>query len=205
MSLTLYFAPRSSASPIIWALAELDLPHEAIQLDLQAGDQKKPEVLQHNPNGQVPTLVDQGQGMFESSAIIVYLGERYGHEKGLWPKPGSPEHMVALSWNAWFAVSLGASMRLVMLNTQDWLPPELRNEGQAAHGLERLGAQLGLLDARLGEQPYVVGESFSLVDAYGAAAVGWATQVIGVDLKTIPNVAAWLGRCMGREAAKAMQ
>ena len=38
-----------------------------------------------------------------------------------------------------------------------------------------------------------------------AAAVGWATQVIGVDLKTIPNVAAWLGRCMGREAAKAMQ
>lgn len=205
MSLTLYYAPMSSASPILWALAELGVPYEGIEIDLKAGDQKQPALLAHNPMGQVPTLVDDGQGMFESSAIIVHLGQKYGVERGLWPAVGSPEHMLALTWLAWSAVTLGSSLRLIMLNTQDWWPAELRSEGQAAKGREQLDMQMTALDGHLATRPYLAGERFTLADAYAAAAIGWASSLVGFDLASTPNVGAWVKRCMSREAVKHMR
>lgn len=56
MSITFYSALMSSATPVTWALAELQVPHESVKLDLSKGDQKKPEFLALNPNGKVPTL-----------------------------------------------------------------------------------------------------------------------------------------------------
>jgi len=205
MSLTLYYAPRSSASPITWILAELGVPHEAIAIDFAKNEQKQPAILAHNPMGQVPTLVDDGRGMFESSAIMIHLGQQYGVERGLWPAPGSPAHMQALSWTSWFAVTLGGTLRLIMLNESEWLPEDTRNAKQAAWGKERLGTLLKVLEERLAKQPHVVGEGFTLVDAYAAAALGWGLGVVGFDLGTTPSIAAWLQRCMGREAAKQMK
>lgn len=205
MALTLFYAPRSSASPITWALAELGVPYEGIVVDIQSGTHKRPPLLDHNPMGQVPTLVDDGQGMFESSAILIYLGERYGAERGLWPAVGSPAHMVALAWTAWLAVTLGSTLRLVMLNTGDWLPEDQRNAKQAEAFRDKLDGLMKILDTRLAQQPYMVGESFTLVDAFGASALGWATHVVGFDLSTTPAIGAWLQGCLGREAAKQMQ
>jgi len=85
MSLTLYAAPMSSATPVVCALAELDIPCEIVMLDLKAGDQKKPDYLALNPNGVVPTLVVDGTPLFEAIAIVQWLGDRYGVERGLWP------------------------------------------------------------------------------------------------------------------------
>jgi glutathione S-transferase len=205
MSLTLYYAPRSSASPILWILAELGVPYEGIPIDFAKNEQKQPALMAHNPMGQVPTLVDDGQGMFESTAIMIHLGDKHGVERGLWPAPGTPAHMVALSWTAWFSVTLGGTLRLIMLNESEWLPEDTRNAKQAAWGKERLRTLMKLLDERLAQQPYVVGESFTLLDAYAAAALGWGTGVVGFDLATTPSIAAWLQRCMAREAAKQMQ
>jgi glutathione S-transferase len=205
MSITLYFAPRSSATPIVWALAELGLDYEGVQVDLQAGEQKQPALMAHNPMGQVPTLVDGDHGMFESTAILVWLGERYGVERGLWPRLDSPEHMVALTWTSWFAVTLGATLRMVMLNTTDWWPEELRNAGQAEKGKERLAELMKILDERLGKQEYLVGDRFTLLDCYGASVLAWATSMVGFDLGTTPKIGAWIQRCMAREAAKSIQ
>jgi glutathione S-transferase len=204
MSLTLYYAPHSSASPIVWAIAELGVPHELVAVDLAAAE-KPLALLALNPMGQVPTLVDDGQGMFESSAILIHLGERYGVERGLWPAVGSPEHMVALTWTAWFSVTLGSTLRMIMINIGDWTPKEQQNEKQAAHGRERLGTMMKILDDRLSRQQHVVGEAFTLVDAYAAALVGWASGVVSFDLGTTPSIARWLTGCMGREAAKQMK
>lgn len=77
MSLTLYAAPMSSATPVVCALAELDVPHELVMLDLAAGDQKKPEYLALNPNGVVPTLVHDGTPIIESSVIVQYLDDAF--------------------------------------------------------------------------------------------------------------------------------
>jgi len=205
MSITLYYAPMSSASPVLWALAELGLEHDAIAVDLKAGEQKQPALMAHNPMGQVPTLVDDGQGMFESTAIFIHLGLRYGVERGVWPAPDAPEHMVALSWLSWFAIALGGSLRTVMLNSGDWIPAEHQSEAQAAKGREQLASLMAILDAHLAERAYLTGDDFCLVDAYGTAIIGWGTHVAGYDMSQVPNVTAWHGRCMARDAVKAMK
>src|SRR5690242_11716885 len=86
MTAKFYYSPMTSATRVHWALEELGVPYEKIKLDLTAGDQKKPEYLALNPNGKVPLFVDEeGRPIFESLAILLYLGERYGVAKGLYP------------------------------------------------------------------------------------------------------------------------
>ena len=60
MSLTFYYSPQSSASPVHWTLEELGIPYEKVKIDLKENQQKKPEYLKLNPNGRVPLLVHDG-------------------------------------------------------------------------------------------------------------------------------------------------
>ncbi len=77
--LVLYNAPHSTCSQKVrLCLAEKQLPFEEIKLDLGAGkDHLKPDYLKLNPNGVVPTLVDDGKPITDSSVICEYLDERY--------------------------------------------------------------------------------------------------------------------------------
>src|SRR3954469_24977510 len=101
MSMVFYAAPQSSSSPVACALQELGVPHERVNLNLAAGEQRKPEYLALNPNGKVPLLVVDGTPMFEALAILQWLGDRYGVEKKLWPAADSPARLEALSWTTW--------------------------------------------------------------------------------------------------------
>jgi glutathione S-transferase len=76
MPFTLYNAPQSTCSQRVrFVLNAKGLPFEEHKLDLLAGDQLKPEYLALNPNGVVPTLVDGGSVVIDSSVIIEYLDE----------------------------------------------------------------------------------------------------------------------------------
>lgn len=70
-----------SGSPFAWkvwlALEHKELPYEKKVLSFQAGDMKTPEYLAVNPRAKVPALVDGGLKLFESSAIVEYLDDRY--------------------------------------------------------------------------------------------------------------------------------
>jgi len=63
------------------ALNELGLAHEIVQLRLLQGEQRRPEFLALNPNGKTPVLQDGNMTLWESNAILVYLGEK---EARLW-------------------------------------------------------------------------------------------------------------------------
>ena len=78
MAITFYYQPMSSAARVHWALEELGIPYEKVKVDLHAGDQKKPDFLKVNPHGKVPALVDGDARLFESAAIILHLGDKYG-------------------------------------------------------------------------------------------------------------------------------
>jgi GST-like protein len=97
--LVLYASPMSSATPVTLALTELDVPHEFVHVDLTAGDQHKPAFVALNPNGKVPTLVIDGKPMFEALAILQWLGDRFGVERGTWPAADTRERFEALSWS----------------------------------------------------------------------------------------------------------
>jgi glutathione S-transferase len=204
MAITFYFAPQSSASPVAFALAELGIEHETITIDLKGDAHKQPEFLKLNPMGQVPTLVDDGQAMFESIACIIYLGEKYGVERGLWPQVGSSKHMQALTWVTWSGVTLGATIRQHFMNKGEWAPEDERNAKQAEKAAARYEELLKILDSRLDGRSYLLGDEFSLADCYPSAIIGWSSGILSFDLGKTPNVAGWVGRCLARDGAKAM-
>src|SRR6185436_20751879 len=99
MDLKLYYAPGACSFASHIALEESGLPYETQKLNLQEGDQRKPEYLKLNPNGRVPTLVVDGKPLTENVAILTFLGGGFP-DKGLWPKETWSQAMLlsALAW-----------------------------------------------------------------------------------------------------------
>jgi glutathione S-transferase len=201
MSIVLYAAPNSSAVPVACALAELEIPHERIMLDLKAQEQKRPEFLALNPNGKVPTLVVDGTPMFEALAIMQWLGERYGVQRGKWPAADTPERMQALSWSAWAYVSYLQALMHWVHAASDFSPASMRNAAIAEYADTELQRMLAVLEDRLRAGSHVLGEAFSLVDLIVAGCIGYGV-ICGVSVDAYLNVKAWLERCQQRPSFK---
>jgi GST-like protein len=172
-------------------------------MDLKAGDQKKADFLALNPNGKVPTLVVDGTPMFEALAILLWLGEAHGVERGLWPAAQDPARLSALSWCTWAYVSYGTGLGLLAYATSERFSADVHNPAQAALAQKELKHQLGLLDARLARQKYMLGASYSLVDLVVASVVGYGVFV-GASVDAHPHVKAWLEDFQGRASRKAV-
>lgn len=205
MGITFYYAPRTSSTRVHWALDELALAYEAVRVDLAAGEQRTASFLAINPNGKVAALVDDGASMFESLAILIHLGEKYGVAKGLWPAPGSAQSAEALSWTVWSAVTLGGHGLDVLSNTSERVAPELRNEARAEQAKTELAADLAILETKLEGRTYLLGDTFTLADIAVAGAASFFSRISGADRDAFPRVAAWTARCLGRPAMKALQ
>lgn len=200
MSLTFFYAPMSSASVAHWAIEELGVPVEKVKIDLAAGDQQKPSFLALNPNGKVPLLVVDGTPIFETIAIIAYLGETYGVDKGLYPAAGV-KRAEAMKWMTWMQVSVGEAVSRFRHATCEPFGKELHHEPSAKRGKADAEALLGILDAELAKskRPYLLGDTFTLADLHVAAWTGWL-GMIGFDLGKFPALEAFTKRCSSRPA-----
>jgi GST-like protein len=197
--LVLYASAMSSATPVVLALTELDVPHELVHVDLTAGDQRKPEFLALNPNGKVPTLVIDGKPMFEALAILQWLGDRFGVERGKWPAADTRERFEALSWSTWSYVTFGGALQRFVHATSERLPAEGRGKAQAKLAADELQSYLALLEARLDGRSHLLGDDFSLLDLVVGSVVAYAT-ICGMSTDAHPRVAAWVGRFKARDA-----
>jgi glutathione S-transferase len=201
--ITFYYSTRTSATRIHWALEELGVPYEKVKLDLQAGDQRKPDYLALNPNAKVPLIVDDGVPVFESIAILIHLGQCYGQDKGLWPSTGAKVHGQALAWTIWSAATLGPVMFRYMMNTQDRYPAEARNAKQAESAKGEVDKLIAMVESRVAEHPYFLADTFTYVDLAVASALGF-WRMSGHDFSTHPHIAKWLDACQSRPAFKAV-
>jgi glutathione S-transferase len=203
MSIVFYFAPMSSATPVACALAELSVPHEAIAVDLASKLQKTPEFLRLNPNGKVPTLVVDGNPMFEGLAILLWLGERFGVEQGLWPEASDSARLAALSWSAWAYVTVAPTIARLLFATSPRVAPEMHNAAQAELARTELAHLMSMLDERLGNAPYLLGKEYSLVDLIVASVVGYGTFA-GLSLDRHAPVKRWLDLCQARPSFRSV-
>jgi glutathione S-transferase len=209
MSLIFYSAPMSTASITEAVIAELGIDCDRIDLDLSAGDTKKPEYLKLNPNGKVPTIVHDGTAIWESSAITMYLGELFGVDAKLYPAPG-PLRGEAMKWIAWSNVTLAEAAGRLYAS----LPPEMQgdpatiadekvtSEQKSEIAMTKAKADLAdclkILDIGLEGQSFLIGE-YSLADTHLQGIVGWIGSM-QIDLTPFANVTGWLQRCSERPA-----
>jgi len=198
MSLILYYAPFSTAGTTRVALEELGIPYQKVRLDLSTRDTDRPEFRRLNPNGQVPLIVDDGQPIFESAAIALYLGETFGVERGLFPAPGLARG-VAMQWIVWANVSLAEVAQRYRIASSPSSPSERHNQALASWAKQAVADRLRILDQALSDRPYLLGSDYSLVDTHLAAAVHWiaSLELVPGDL---PALGSWLERCTARPA-----
>jgi len=197
MSIVLYWHPMSSASPVASALAELGVAHERVKVDIRTGEQRQPEFLALNPNGKVPTLTVDGAPMFETLAIQLWLGERFGVERGLWPAAGTPERLQAMSWCAWAYVSYGAALSRRYMAAEG--EGSRRDAIQAQIALDDMDALLGVLDGHLASREWLLGAAYSLADLVVGSVLGYSAY-LGAPVGSHPRVQAWLSRVQARPA-----
>jgi glutathione S-transferase len=203
MTIKLYSWPMSSGTRIAWALEELALPYQYVALDGKKQEHRSPEMLAVNPHGKVPALVDGELKLFESGAILLYLGNRYGAAKGLWPEPKGQPHADAVCWTVWAMTEIGNYMMQYLYHGLDSpvsYKPEDRSKAAAAYNRAQLDRLLDTLETRLEGRDYLMG-GFSLVDVGVASWLLLGTQ-LGLSLEGRPRVAAWCKRCAERPAFK---
>jgi glutathione S-transferase len=200
MTIKLYTWPRSSGTKVAWALEELGLPYECVVLDRTKGENRAPAYLAVHPSGRVPALIDGDVCLFESTAIVAWLGDKYGVEKGLWPR-GEQERAEALSWTVWTVGDLSTHMMQFVYHGLDSpvsYAPEQRSKAAAEYSRGHFERSLDALERRLADREFVLG-GFTLVDIAAASIVGFG-QMMGVDLGDRNAIRRWFQRCVGRPA-----
>jgi glutathione S-transferase len=199
MPITLYTFPQSSGTLVHWALEELGVPYEL--RNVTRDELREPAYLAVNPNGKVPALLDADETYFESLAILLHLAERYGVEKGLWPRP-SPARAQALSFAVWSQTELHRYMMEHVYHGLDSpvsYGPDQRSAAAAAYTRGQLERHLDLLEERLASRLHLVGEGFTLADLAVARVLAMG-QGFGVSVGGREGLTAWLGRCLSRPA-----
>jgi glutathione S-transferase len=199
MSITYYYAPMSTAVRTTWAIEELGVPCERVKLDITKKETKTAAFLKLNPNGVVPLLVVDGTPIFESTAILIYLGETYGVDKGLYP-PAGLKRAETLKWVVWANVGFLDPLSRWAHNTASYIPAEQHNAKAAEAAKKDLEAAFQVLEAALAGKSYLVDDRFSLADLAASSYLGWL-QHMGFDYSSHKNLKAWGDRCLGRPAA----
>lgn len=203
MAIKLYSWPRSSGMRVAWALEELGVPYEYVELDAKKLDHRTPQYLAINPHGKVPGLVDGELALFESGAIVLYLGDKYGVEKGLWPAGVGQARADAICWTVWAMAELGNYMMQYLyhgLDTPFSYKSGDRSKVCAEYNQSQFIRGLDALQARLQNGEHLLG-AFSLVDIPAASWLMLGTM-FGIKLDNHPRVADWLKRCAERPASK---
>lgn len=176
------------------ALHELGLAHDLVAVDLFRGQQRHPDFVRLNPNAKVPVLEDGETVIWESNAILAYLGEREGR---LWPKDAAGRAN-ALRWLFFEARHLSESVGSLWFN--DFVAPQAKIPADAAayeRGAREIAAPLRVLEAQLAAHAFVCGESFSLVDCCYAPVLD-ALSLSHFELGGHPALRAYLERMRQR-------
>jgi glutathione S-transferase len=145
----------------VWMAEEIGLGYEVVPIDVFAPT-RPPEYLAINPAGFAPALVDGKVTLLESSAMLEYLGRRYGPTP-LTPEPDAANYPAYLQFLHYGEASFGAVLA-VAVGSRYFAPEEHRDNwgGKAAINL---AVRRSILPANaLKSAPYVAGEAFTAAD-----------------------------------------
>ena len=184
---------------VMWAVGELGLPHERIDVGGAFGKNNEPAYLAMNPNGLVPTLEeDDGFLLWESNSIVRYLAAKHGPGK-LEPKDLRAQASAA-RWMDWQLSVAGPAITPVfwgLIRT----PPEKRDHAAIEAGKVKSMAAMKILDAQLVKTAYVAGDTLSMGDI-PVALMAYRFRRLVPEREGLDNLERWFAGIEQRPAFK---
>ena len=195
--LKFYYNAAPNPMKVSLFLEESGLDYDPVPIDGRAGDQHKPEFLAVNPNAKVPAIVDDGITVFDSNAILLYLAQKTGK---FLPEDTSEARAQLLSWLMFVATGVGPySGQSVHFKNY---APEKQSYAINRYDFEA-ERHYGILDRRLAAVPYMLGETYTIVDM---AVWGWAQRIPLVrgenTWRDMPNLSRLVNEIDARPAAE---
>ncbi|MES2255175.1 MAG: glutathione S-transferase family protein [Pseudomonadota bacterium] len=192
--ITLYHAPKSRSTRMIFLLEELGAPYEIKIVSIRRGDGSgAADESNPHPHAKVPAIRHGNEVVFESSAIVNYLTDTFP-DAGLAPRPGEAGRGQYLTMLAYYGDVVEPSfvskfMKMdVPRGTAGWVAVE---------------EVMPYIDKLLTAQPYIAGEKFTGADILYATTFGMFAQ--NPMMPKLASVEAYVKRCLDRPAyARAM-
>lgn len=190
--LTLYYYPGASSLAPHIALEEGEFEFELMSVDLY---EKKTEsgrdFLEINPKGYVPALAwEDGTVLTEVGVILQYLGD-HAPEKGLVPKAGTMDRYRLQEILSYLSSEIH---KLFGALYQPEIPDQYKEETK-----KKILSRLAYLSGQLGDRDYLMGEEYTVADAYLFTLLGF-TDHFGIELAADSPLLAYMGRVANRRA-----
>ena len=186
----------SNVQKVLWACDELELSYQREDIGGDFGGTQESKYLAMNPNGLVPTMIDNGNVLWESNAIIRYLCENHAPNLLL---PEDPWQVaLAQQWMDWQQTVLAPAIRPVFWGLVR-TPEDERNVDEIAAGQAQTASAMTILDHHLSQNTFVAGSSLSLGDIpVGIMAYRWFQ--LDIERIELPHLARWYQSLADRKA-----
>jgi len=190
----LYFSPGACSLASHIALREAGLPFELVRVD--TGVHKLKDGTDYygiNPKGYVPAIgLDDGQLLTEGAALLQYIGD-LAPAKGLIPKAGTLERFRANEWLTFVSSEIHKGFSPLFNK-------DLKDDAKAVLRA-KLEKRFDALDAHFAKNKYLMGDTFSVADAYLYTVVSWSPHV-GIELSKWKNLSEYRQRVADRPAVR---
>jgi glutathione S-transferase len=186
----------SNVQKAMFAIGELGLPCERIDVGGDFGKNKEALYLAMNPNGLVPTLEEDGFLLWESNSIVRYLAAKHG--AGTLEPSGARARAVAGQWMDWQLSVYGPAITPVfwgLIRT----PPEQRDQTAIEAGKVKTTAAVQILDAHFAKNAYAAGDAFSMGDI-PIAVMSYRYRELVPERPAFPNFERWYAAIASRPA-----
>lgn len=193
----LYYFHTPNARKACAAAKQLGLKPDYRFVDLGQGAQRAPEFLAINPNGRVPTLVDEGRVIWESNAIMFHLARKAGSD--LWPR--DHREVDVIRWLSWDLAHFTRHTNTLFY--EGVVKPQIGmgepSQDILKEALHQFRHNAPVLDKHLAGRTWVVGDGLTVAD-FALASYLPEAPVSGVPVAEFPNIGKWLARVMALPA-----
>jgi glutathione S-transferase len=194
----LYYFPSPNPQKVKFAMLEIGLDCEIVPVDLTKREQKKPEFLALNSFGRVPVLVDGDLKLWESHAIIAYLGDKTGKK---WPTTAAGR-ADALRWLFFLSTHISPPATELAFNRIAVKLTGMKGDEDAiARGERALPDVIGIVEGHLAKNRWMLGDDFSLVDCAYCPVLN-VIEKAAFSFAAFPKVSAYLDAVRARPAWK---
>lgn len=153
----------SNVQTVMWAIGEMGIAHERIDIGGAFGGNNDPDYLEMNPNGLVPTVRDGDVTLFESNAITRYLVAKYGGESGI--RQSDPAaHAIADMWMEWAKTTVYPNVIAGLFMALVRTPASERDQARIAELEQKTKTVMGIAESQLSKHKFLASDQLSIAD-----------------------------------------